>query len=231
VSDWVHHFPGKSESLSRNFEDVNFAALTHVALDAVDILRPVWEPLSAEAKVYGLSSADMLEAKLVELSQPHWLLVRAPIPAGVRIASVWKDPVVRETPSLARTDIAAWLADALGQVNAPAHGEWSEIRFRAGRAWAGPPGWRDGADELRLRHEGRTVVAPIEREADGAWLSGPREPAFDQPPIEVELFQEFGGLTLTITRNYGNWIDATPATQRLNERVAALRSAGWGPTA
>lgn len=227
AEDWVHHFPGESQSLSRNLENADFAVLTRVALDAVDILRPAWEPLSAEAKVFGLSSTDVIEADLIELPHAHWLLVRASIPAAVRIASLWKDPVTRETPSLTRDNIETWLSDALGQASAPAHGEWSEIRFRAGRAWAGPPGWRAGEEGLHLRHDGRRVVAQIERDADGAWLSGPREPAFDQPPIEVELFQEVGSLTLTITRNYGNWIDASPATERLDERLTMLRAAGW----
>lgn len=231
VSDWVHNFPGNSASLNWNFADADFAAVTCVALDAVDMLRPAWEPLSAEAKVFGLTSTDMLAAELVEVSQPHWLLVRAALPAGVRIASRWKDPVTRETPSLTRANLEAWLVDAIGQVSAPAHGEWEEIRFHAGRAWAGPPGWRAGEEELRLRHEGSTLVAPIERDVDGAWLSGPREPAFDQPPIEIELSYRFGGLTMTITRNYGNWIDASPATERLDERLAALRAAGWSSTA
>lgn len=138
---------------------------------------------------------------------------------------------MRETPSLARMNIEAWLADALGQVSAPAHGEWGELRFSAGRAWAGPPGWRAGEDQLYLRHEAGMVIAPIERDANGAWLSGPRAPAFDQPPVHVWFLQQAGGVTLTITRNYGHWIDPSPARERLNERLDALRTAGWEPSA
>lgn len=231
MSDWVLKFPGNTERLRRNVVGPDFSAVTRAALDAVDILRPAWEPLSADVAVFGLTSTDVIEADLVDISSPHWLLVRAPVPAGVRIESMWKDPVIRETPSLARANIEAWLADALGQVSAPAYCEWSELRFSAGRAWAGPREWRAGEDELRLHTEAGTLVTPVERDAEGAWLSGPREPAFDQPPVAVRFLQQVGSLTLTITRNYGNWIDASPASDRLNERVTALHAAGWGSAA
>ena len=227
MRDWVHHFPGASERLYRIVEGSEFAAVTHVALDAVDMLREVWEPLSAEAIVFGLTSTDIIEADLIDVAQPHWLLVRAPVLPGVRIDSLMRDPAIRETPSLARVNIEGWLADALGQASAPAHGEWSELYFRAGRAWAGPPGWRAGEDELRLHHEAGTVLAPIERDPDGAWISGPREPAFDQPPFELRFTHVEGRLTLMVTRHYGNWIDPSPATDRLDERLAALRAANW----
>ncbi len=226
--DRVHAFPGASERLHRIVEGPDFAAVTRVALDAVDTLRQVWEPLSAEAVIVALTSTDPTTAELVDVSRPHRLLACALVPKGVLVGAVTTDPVVREAPSLARVTIDAWLADALGETSAPAHGEWSELAFHAGRAWAGPPTWRADEAELHLRHEAGTVVAPIERDAAGAWLSGPRAPAFDQPPLDVRFTYDTGSLTLTITRHYGNWIDASPASERLNQRLAVLRTSGWG---
>jgi hypothetical protein len=70
---------------------------------------------------------------------------------------------------------------------------------------------------------------PIERAPSGAWLSGPREPAFDQPPISVTLTNEEGRLTLQITRHYSYWVEPSePAAERLDEVVDRLRAMGWG---
>lgn len=69
MSDRVTSFPGDSERLHRNVEGADFGAVTHAVLDAVDLLRPAWKPLSVEGQVYGLSSADIIEAELVELAR------------------------------------------------------------------------------------------------------------------------------------------------------------------
>ena len=97
-----------------------------------------------------------------------------------------------------------------------------------GAGWPSP-GWRSGENELRLHHDAGTVVVPIERAPSGAWLSGPREPAFDQPPVDIRLTNQMGLVTLSLTRNYAHWNDADePAAQRLAEMIDRLRAMGWG---
>lgn len=157
----VCRFPGHSQSLSRFIDGSDIAAVTRGALDAIDVLRSVWEPLSAVGD---------------------------------------------------------------GQ-----HDEWSDLLFHAGRAWVGPAGWRSGEAELRLHYEAGTVVVPIERAPSGAWRSGPHEPAFDQPPLDVRLTNREGLVTLQITRHYDYWLSPSePAAQRLDEIVDRLRVMGWG---
>jgi hypothetical protein len=69
---------------------------------------------------------------------------------------------------------------------------------------------------------------PIERASSGAWLSGPRDPASDQPPISVRLTNQEGLVTLQLTRHYGYWLSPTePAAQRLEEVVDRLCATGW----
>lgn len=230
TSDWVYRFPGCGQSLERFIDAADGAAVTRAALDALDVLRPAWEPLSAEAVLFALDGHDPLTASVVDVARPHRLLVRAPVPAGVRIAAVMIDPVTTEVSDLSRPAIERWLGDALHDVVPPGgHGEWERLTFDACRAWVGPPGWRSGEAELRLHHEAGTVVVPIECAQSGAWLSGPREPAFDQPPLDVEFTQRMGLVTLRLTRHYSYWIEPSePAAQRLDELVDRLRAMGWG---
>src|SRR5262249_40064627 len=181
------------QSLRWNGTHADFAVVTRVAMDAVDVLRSAWEPLSAEAVLFALDGPDPLTASTVDVARPHRLLVRAAVPPGVRIAAVMVDPVTSEAPELSRRIIERWLEGALLDVTPTGgRGEWDQLSFRAGRAWIGPPDWRSGEDELHLRHEGRKMVVPIERAPSGTWLSGPREPAFDQPPLDVQFTNEMG---------------------------------------
>jgi hypothetical protein len=229
TSDWVYPFPGRSQSLRRNIEATDNAAVTCAALDALDVLRPAWEPLSAEATLFALDGRDPLTASVVDVARPHRLLVRTLVPAGVRIAAVMIDPVTTEVPDLSRPAIERWLENAAKDV-APPGGrcEWDEITFNACRAWVGPSGWRSGEVEFRLHHEAGTVAVPIERAPSGTWLSGPRAPAFDQPPIDVQVTHQMGLVTLTLTRHYGYWIEPREfAAQQLEELVDQLHAMGW----
>lgn len=229
-SDRVCRFPGHSQRLSRFIEGSDIAAVTHGALDAIDVLRSAWEPLSAEAILFGVEGDDPWTASPMDVARPHRLLVKASVETGVLINAMMVDPVLTTEDELSRRAIEAWLMGALRDVVAGdgQHGEWSDLFFRAGRAWVGPAGWRSGEAELRLRHEAGTVVVPIERASSGAWLSGPRDPAFDQPPIDVRLTNLEGLLTLELTRHYGYWLEPRePAAQRLDEIVDRLRAMGW----
>ncbi len=231
-SDRVCRFPGHSQRLSRFIEGSDIAAVTRGALDAIDVLRSAWEPLSAEAILFGVEGDDPLTASLVDVARPHRLLVKASsVETGVLVDAMMVDPVLTTEDELSRRAIEAWLEGALCDVvtGDGQHGEWSDLFFRAGRAWVGPAGWRSGEAELRLHYEAGTVVVPIERAPSGAWLSGPREPASDQPPLDVRLTNQEGLVTLQITRHYGYWLEpGEPAAQRLDEIVDRLRAMGWG---
>jgi len=229
--DYVDRFPGRTQCLSRVVEGSDIAAVTRAALDAIDVLRSAWEPLSAEAILFGVEGDNPWTALPVDVARPHRLLVKASVDTGVLVNAVMIDPVITTKDELSRRAIEVWLESALCDVVAGdgQHGEWSQLRFDASRAWVGPAGWRSDEAELRLRYEAGTVVAPIERAPSGAWLSGPRDPASDQPPISVRLTNQEGLVTLRLTRNYGYWLEPSePASQRLDEVVDRLRAMGWG---
>jgi hypothetical protein len=229
-SDYVDSFPGSSMRLCRFVEEAAISAVTRVVLDAIDVLRSSWEPLSAEVILYAVDGSDPMTRSLVKVEQPHRLLVKASIDEGIRVDSVMIDPVVSTEDELSRRAIESWLDGTLrGAIAGDGqHGEWREIFFRACSAWVGPTGWRSGETEVRLRHEARTVVIPIKRDPSGAWLSGPRQPAFDQAPIDVRITNEDGFVTLQLTRHYGYWLEqGEPAAQRFGETIARLRAMGW----
>jgi hypothetical protein len=229
-SDYVDRFPGRTQSLSRVVEGSDIAAVTRAALDAIDVLRPAWEPLSAEAILFGVEGDNPWTALPVEVAQPHRLLVKASVAPGVLLNAMMIDPVITTEDELSRRAIEVWLERALSDAIAGdgQHGEWSQLRFDAGRAWVGPAGWRSGEADLRLHYEAGTVVVPIERAPSGAWLSGPRDPASDQPPISVRLTNQEALVTLQLTRHYGYWLEPRePAAQRLDEIVDRLRAIGW----
>jgi hypothetical protein len=229
--DRVHPFPAPAQELQRVVEEPwpEFGAVTSAALDVIDALRPIREPLSAEAEVVSFEGDDPYDYEVVPVARPHRLLVKAALPAGVAVPVVMREPVTATADALTRAAIAQWLADALAEAGGAArrHGEWTTLELGAGRCWVGPPGWRAGADEVRLRHGGGTLVVPIERDAAGAWLAGPRDGAVDQPPFAISFAHMAGLVTVQITRNYGYWLDAGDARDRLDVIVAQLRASGW----
>ncbi|MCE9572254.1 MAG: hypothetical protein K8W52_03785 [Deltaproteobacteria bacterium] len=228
-SDWVHHFPGRRQLLHRNVEAPDMVTVTRVALDALDVLRSWWEPLAAEAVLVALDSIDPETASLVEAVHPHRLLVRTEIPSGVRIVSVMTDPFTTEDPDLSHRTLETWLRDSERDA-APVdgRGEWEQIMFNAARVCVGPRDWRSGEEELRLEHESGTIAVPIERTASGAWLSGPREPASDQPPLDIHLTTRMGRVTLAITRHYGFLLTAGEFAETCYAAsLQQLRAMGW----
>jgi len=228
--DLVYPFPGKSQSLFLIVEELDFAVTTRTALDAIDALRSAWEPLSAEAILFALDGDDSETASVVDIARPHRLLIKKSIDTGIVVESMMIDPVVAVEDDLSRCAIDIWLANALRDVitGDGQHGEWSQLRFDASRARVGSRDWRQGSAAVHLEHEVGTVVVPIERTSSGAWLSGPREPASDQPPVGVRITNQTGRLTLRVTRHYGYWTDPRePAAQHLDEVIDRLRELGW----
>ncbi|MCP3103044.1 hypothetical protein LZ198_29610 [Myxococcus sp. K15C18031901] len=69
---------------------------------------------------------------------------------------------------------------------------------------------------------------PLERDEQGTWLSGPRDPAFDQPPLAVHLLQRWQALTLILTANYSYWLeDGEPSALRFKAALERLKELGW----
>src|ERR1041384_3758537 len=115
-SDYVVRFPGRTQSLSLNNPGADIVGVTRVALDAIDVLRSVWEPLSAEAILFGVEGDDPWNLSLVDVARPHRLLVKASVDTSVLIRALMVDPVITTEDELSRQAIEAWLGGALSDV-------------------------------------------------------------------------------------------------------------------
>lgn len=227
LDGFVFKFPGQSFRYRNVMAESDVSGFA-TALDAVDVLRAGWEPLSAEAVV---TCMDPESAKDVRPAKPHWLLCRAALPSGIIVQSVMINPVRAQAESLSRPILEGWLGGALADCGCQKpewKPEWRQLRFDACRARVGPRQWRANQDVVRLRTDAGVLTAPLERDAQGTWLSGPRDPAFDQPALVVDIQQRWEALTLTLAVNFSYWLDdSEPATAEFKAALARLEEMGW----
>jgi hypothetical protein len=224
----VRAFPGDEFSFRRVTADADPTGL-ETALDALDALRDGFEPLSVETRVQCANDAT---PQAGALQHPHWLLSRRIVPEGIPIQAMMRNPVRSEADVLSRDAVRAWASAALehAQVQCGGEPEWTALRFNAARVRLGPIEWQAASTHVELTSETGMVRAPLERDALGTWISGPRAPALDQAPLAVNVYQGFGALTLRITVNYSLWLEeAEPAGRWLAEALARVEALGWEP--
>jgi hypothetical protein len=224
---FVFKFPGQFFSYRRVAYDSDESGIA-TALDAVDALRQGWEPLAAEAGVFGLEGEDEVE---VRPPRSIWLLVRTALPSEIIVQSVMADPIRCETPTLSRPNLEAWLIGALAACSQDAphlRPDWRELRFGASRTWLGPPDWRQHQTALQLQSDAGVLTAPLERDDRGTWVSGPREPVWDQPPLGAQVLQQWGALSLHVSVNYSLLVEkGEPAAAKLAEALNRVQALGW----
>jgi hypothetical protein len=223
----VFKFPGRSFRYWNAIAESDTSGFA-TALDALDVLRADWEPLSAEAVV---TCVDPEGAEEDEPARPHWLLSRAALPPNVIVASLMVDPIQTQAQHLSRPTLERWLSGALADCGCQKPGwrpEWSQLRFAASRTRVGPHNWRGNQDVVRLRTDAGILTAPLERDEQGTWISGPRNPAFDQPALGVDILQRWGTLTFDINVNFSYWLDdSEPAAVQLKAVRTRLEALGW----
>lgn len=223
----VFKFPGQSFRYWNDIAESDSSGIA-TALDAVDVLRADWEPLSAEVVV---TCPDPEGAREDEPARPHWLLSRAALPPGVIVASLMVDPICTQAESLSRPTLEGWLSGALADCGCKRRDwrpEWNQLRFGASRARVGPRRWCEDHDVVRLHTDAGVLIASLERDEQGTWISGPRNPAFDQPALGVDILQRWGTLTFDINVSYSYWLDdLEPAAAHLQAARARLEALGW----
>jgi hypothetical protein len=224
----VVKFPGDAYDFCKPISDTDPTGVTTV-LNAVDALREDWEPLTAEVIV----ECPMGEPpRSRRLTKPHWFISKTAIPSGVIVASAMNDSVRSSADTLSRRALEPWVHEAIATSHAECSGkaELRQLRFDATRAHVGPPDWRGDRSVVQLRTDAGTLHVPLERDASGTWISGPRDPAFDQAAIGLHIQQEWGLLTVSIIVNYSFWLDEhEPAAAFLAKSIARLQELGWEP--
>ncbi|MCE9668360.1 hypothetical protein LY474_11105 [Myxococcus stipitatus] len=230
LDGFVIKFPGQSFRFRNAMAESDISGFA-TALEAIDALRTCgWEPLSAETVV---TCVDPESAEDTRPAKPHWRLSRTAIPPGVILQAMMTnpDPVYAQAERLSRPVLEAWLSGSLTNCGCEKPGwrpEWRELRFDACRAWGGSRDWRGTQDAVRLRTDAGVLTVPLERDEQGTWLSGPRDPVSDQPPLAVSIHQRWETLTLGIAVNYSYWLqEGEPASARFKASLALLEALGW----
>ena len=209
------------------------AAWAETALDALDTLRPVVQPLAAELTL-GCRRLDIdLRDHGTEPAQARRLLRCASLPPGV-IAEQYIIPQREESVSeLTRAALAGWLRTALGQPcpHPQTHATcWTELRFAAVRARLSDELPFAGRETLRLKTDRGVFAAPLERRADGLWVSGPLAEWTEQPPFDVAIYNTEGEGSLDLRLRVPWTIFWQPGTSERAALSAALRqivARGW----
>lgn len=224
----VVKFPGRVFAHTNREHDPNTAGLS-TALNAIEIFCEGWEPLFSQVLVDCPLDRPAATEPLI---RPNWLLSRSELPVGVIVTPSWPDPIRSTVDVLSRAALETWVSGAIASSDAECgdRAEWRFLRFDAARARVGPADWRPDRSTLQLQTDQGVLDAPLERDARGTWLSGPRDPASDQAPLAIRILQEFGVLTFSIIVNYSFWLDpAEPAAAWLSAARARLEDLGWKP--
>jgi hypothetical protein len=146
--------------------------------------------------------------------------------------SDWADPSPyseEEIPELTLQALADWLARAHAQQLPEGYFPVLEtLRTHALRARL--LGYQEPYAELAWGSQ--TYTVPVEKREDRLWVSGPMRKIIVNPPIEIELFYDFGRLDLDIWIYWSQWIDAGSAeAELLRTCLHELEKQGWAPPA
>jgi hypothetical protein len=224
----LHEFPGQTITLSFEApeEITDELELTRIGLDAIDAFNLWVEPLAAELSL-GLVDTNIdypVESPLP--ATPQWLVRRETIAEGIRIDAMLANPVVETRADLTTETLYEWIASALSQ--APPEPQfrvtWRELRIGAVRVAV--PAALGSRKELVLTAGNGELRVPVDRDASGAWVSGPLEQLPTEPPIALRITNTDGYFVLQISRHWSIWTSGAGATD-IDESVQNLTQRGW----
>lgn len=226
---FLREYPGWSVSLnwSLGTGEEDTPPLTAAALDAVDALRPLFEPLSADIDV--TAESDTGE---VVVEHPYWFIQADGVSPELQLTPFWSEPEVCRVPGLTRDRLERWISNALLDACGGKGGcrsFWNTIWLRAGRArLADADARRIGTASLVLDTQPGLLLVPIERDHRGAWVSGPYWHLAGEPPLSVRINRFFDSLSLTLSVHWSLWSEpGTPGRLELGLRLEALTALGW----
>lgn len=225
----IHPPPGRHLALERIAPDPvpPETQLAEVALDALEELRTVVEPLAVDL---ALDCSDRQERWPVggRPPRPYWYLRAMGLSDAQWIAPLYKDADVAETPRLDRQTLQGWIGRTLDQ---PCEGPdevtaWAELSVRAccGRLYR-----EHIAPTLTLFGEMGTIDAPIRVDPDGVrWACGPVTRASTPPPVDLVIRSQGSVLSLKAHFHWSWWTEAgSPERQAVDRAVDRLCAVGW----
>jgi hypothetical protein len=232
---YAHEEPPWAIRLEREVpsEDEVEAQTLDETLLAVEALTEGWvEPLALHLSV-GCFDTEALHAPVAcRPPQPEWFLRKQELPSGVEARHMYKDPVIDTADALSKESVRTWVARALRQdcPNAPRFIPswrglwWPAVRTRMSESL------RLGEHEvLRVDCYAGTLSVPLERGAEGAWISGPLLHYVIGPPVDLAAINCDGLVTIDLNVYWTLWIDEPAGRAQVEaavDRVLAL-GRGW----
>lgn len=227
----IHPFPGWHVGMRWIAPDPvpPESALAGVALAALDVLREVVEPLSADLDLVCADPLDRWPRGYARPARAFWHLRNARRSELVRNAPMYVGAIVSEVSQLDRERLQGWIEQTLAQpcdgAGTKAVTAWGELAIRASCARL----HREcGTSKLILQSEAGPLEVPI-RDADGVrWVCGPVAGAPTQPPIGVFLRREGRVLSLEVNGHWSWWTaEGSPEREVLDSALGRLRGSGW----
>jgi hypothetical protein len=154
---------------------------------------------------------------------------------GVAAEPFWKDTRVTEGAATDETAVLAWAAEALGgrQCAPETVPGWTQLLVNAARIRL-PAGWAPVGDELVAGYGNGVLRLPVEHDATTgrAWAAGPVPGQAETAPLEINLVNDGGVLTLAAELSWSPWIEPDGAGRPdVAAAVRRLEAAGWEVTA
>ncbi|KAA9166325.1 hypothetical protein FPZ12_001800 [Amycolatopsis acidicola] len=188
----------------------------------------VFAPLSADVV---LACCDAATGYPLEPAGYHQLRV-ADLPPLVATRELWTGTREERCERFDRESVLGWIGGLLAAQRCA--GEdllpgWSQLFVQATRVRL-PAGVADSVHdgELVVSYGNGTIRYPVEDAAEALWVAGPLATNSETAPMEVEIGNEGGFLSLDLSLNWSTWADADgPGRAGVEAAFARLTDLGW----
>jgi hypothetical protein len=227
---FMYGFPGRSISFRSVCDDGDLQAAARV-LDAIDELRPVIEPLSAELTLNCRNKQTQWKDNEVNLPFPVWYIHEASLPESIVIETYLKEPQNLQTQQLNQKTLIDWIERAsLQECPFPDTHEvvWSSLHISAVRARILDSQKFKGRESFVVKTDRGKFSFPLERRDDELWVDSPIKDFKSQPSFVISTSHEEGGLSFNIHVHWSWWTETSPEdANALHQALLRILEQGW----
>jgi hypothetical protein len=226
----MHPFPGRSIVLNYGCEGDDLQAAREV-MDAIDELRFVIEPLSANLLVGCRDKRIQWRDMNVDPSLPSWHIHECSLPETIIARSEGSEPQISQVPELTRESLIVWIAKALQQEcpNSNTHEViWEELTINAVRARIFNKTNFEGRHLFVVHTERGEWSFPLERRNGELWVDSPIQDFLTEPSFNFSIINRSGALTLSISVHWSLWTSHGLAEHTaLTQAIMRIMDRGW----
>lgn len=231
---FMHEFPGREISLrflppKEHHNDLQWAA---DAMDALDELRSVLEPLSADLVIGCRDLKIQWRDRDIRPQFPHWFIHASSLPKTVMVRSGFVDPQISQVPELSRDSLMLWIEKALQQecslCSTTHEPGWYLIEIWAVRGKIFNEKKFRSCQSFILDTNRGEFNFPLEQRNDGLWVYSPINEFKTEPSFHLKVISEEGALKINIYIHWSLW--TTPGTAEntaFSQALSRIVSKGW----